>query len=90
MLSLLLFQVRGQYNDDTLQTATKKEQPRMTALFNARGAGDRLGVTSQRARQLFREGILPTTALLNGKVPLVDEMSLLEVARQREARRRAA
>jgi predicted site-specific integrase-resolvase len=62
----------------------------MPSVFNARGAGDRLGVTSQRARQLFEQGILPTTALLNGKVPLVDEKALLEVARQRAERKRRA
>ena len=51
---------------------------------NARGVGDRLGLSSERGRQLFREGKLPTTALLNGKVPLVDDATLRAFAHQRE------
>jgi hypothetical protein len=59
-------------------------------LYNARGAGDELKLTSQRARQLFQEGKLPTKALLNGKIPLVDEEALMAYARQREQMRRRA
>lgn len=59
-------------------------------LFNARGAGDELKVTSERARQLFREGKLPITALLNGRTPLIDGESLQAYAREREQARRRA
>jgi hypothetical protein len=63
----------------------------MSVFYNARGAGDRLGLTSERIRQLFREGKIQTTALLNGKVPLVDDKTLEAFAAQRaQERRRAA
>jgi hypothetical protein len=59
------------------------------SFFNARGAGDELGVTSERARQLFRTNVIPTIALLNGKIPLTDSHNLLAVKQERERRRRA-
>jgi hypothetical protein len=58
------------------------------SFFNARGAGDELGVTSERARQLFRAKVIPTIALLNGKVPLTDRQNLLAVKQMRAKRRK--
>jgi hypothetical protein len=58
-------------------------------LYNARGAGDVLGLTSERARQLFKNGAIPTTARLNGRIALTDEATLRKVrARREEAKRR--
>lgn len=57
------------------------------AFYNARGAGDQLGVTAERARQLFRAGKLPVTALLNGRIPLVDEAALRALAEERRRQR---
>jgi hypothetical protein len=57
------------------------------AFYNVRGAGDKLGLTSERARQLFRDGTIPTTAQLNERTPLVDGETLKRVAATREAAR---
>jgi predicted site-specific integrase-resolvase len=55
--------------------------------YNARGVADRLGMTSEWARQLMREGKIPATAVLNGKGLLVDEASLRQFEEQRRQER---
>lgn len=61
----------------------------MQQLFNSRGVGERLGVTSERARQLIKEGRIRSTAILNGKGLLVDEVSLRQFEEQRRQKRTA-
>ena len=58
------------------------------AFYNARGAAELLGLTSERARQLFKSGEIPTTARLNGHKPLIDEQTLRKVADRRDAAKR--
>jgi len=58
-------------------------------LYNARGSGQKLDLTSERVRQLFKAGKIPVVAYLNGKSPLTDDSSLMAVKREREEQRKA-
>ena len=63
---------------------TETARPRF---FSIRGAADYLRLTTERTRQLFRNGTIPTTAQLNDDRALVDLATLRRIAEQRAARR---
>jgi hypothetical protein len=54
--------------------------------LDAPGAAELLNVCSERGRQLFRSGEIPTVALVNGTKPLTTPEALLKVSYARDAR----